>query len=351
MADYVVIMAGGSGTRFWPASRRARPKQFLPIGGTTSLLRQTVERVLPEFDWSRILVVTGQAHAEHARLELPELPVENVLVEPAARNTAACIGWATRVLLARDPDAAACVLPSDHFVSDAALFCRHLKAALRAAREVKTIVLLGLMPTHPETGYGYIERGEAHGESLGFPLNAVKRFVEKPDRATALGYLSAGTYLWNSGMFVFPANVMDAAISKHLPALASGLDRLASEDLGAVYPTLPSTSIDYGVMEKAGNLLVLPANFPWSDVGSWDAAYELHPRDESGNVLLGAALAVGTKNTFVDARSGRTVAIVGLEDVVVVDTPDALLIARRGQSQDVKLVVDALTAAGKKELL
>jgi mannose-1-phosphate guanylyltransferase len=360
---HVVVMAGGSGTRFWPASRGHRPKQFLSIAGEGSLLRQTVLRVAPMVPWSRVWVVTGAAHAAHVREEVPELLAENVLVEPAARNTAPCIGWATRTIRARHGEARLVVLPADHFVPDADHFRRDLGLALEAARGGH-VVLLGLVPTRPETGYGYIERGapihdagktpgdaEAGG-GLG-QVHAVARFVEKPDHARALAYLAGGRHLWNAGIFVFDAAAMDDAIRRHLPALAEGLDRLdaAPGALAELYPTLPSISIDYGVMEREPGIRVIPVQFPWSDVGSWDAAYEEATKDADGNALLGDAIAHAAKGTLVDARSGRVVAIVGVEDLVVVDTPDAVLVARRGQTQDVKHVVTALERAGRRGLL
>lgn len=350
VADYVVIMAGGSGTRFWPASRRAHPKQFLTIGSDRSLLRQTVDRVLPVCGPERLLIVTAAVHAEHAHAELPELPEENILVEPVGRNTAPCIGWATRTIVRRDAEARIAVLPADHFIADAAEFRAHLQAALAAATD--RIVLLGLIPTQPETGYGYIQRGEPEREASGKRFYRVVRFVEKPNRSTAEQYLASGDYLWNSGMFVFPAKVMEREIRTFLPDLAAGMDRL--EQGGSIereYPLLPSISIDYGVMEKARDVLVLPSNFPWSDVGSWDAAMDVYPSDPAGNVVLGDALLAGVRGSMIDARAGRLVALVDVEDLIVVDTPDALLVVPRGRSQEVKRVVEALTQQGKKELL
>jgi mannose-1-phosphate guanylyltransferase len=346
---FVVIMAGGSGTRFWPASRRARPKQFLSIGGSRSLLRQTAERVLGEVGPEQVLVVTGADHAEHAWSELPELPRGNILVEPVGRNTAPCIGWATRAILARDSDAAVAVLPADHFIADVPGFVRQLNLAIAHAGDYRTIVLLGLVPTAPETGYGYIRRGA----SVGDQVYAVARFVEKPDRKTAEGYLAEGGYLWNSGMFVFSASAMDRAIREHLPELATGLDALGADPtrLSELYPALPSISIDYGVMERARDVRVLPANFPWSDVGSWDAAKEVFPADALGNVVRGDALLVDSRGSLVDAQGGRFVALVGVHDLIVVDTKDALLVVPRGRSQEVKKVVDHLQEKDRKELL
>ncbi len=349
---FVVIMAGGSGTRFWPASRRHHPKQFLALGGARSLLRQTAERVVGSVvDWDHLVVVTGAAHAAHAQKELPELPTANLLVEPVGRNTAPCIGYASWLLAKRDPAARLAVLPADHFISDVSAFREHLEAALEAA--TSRLVLLGLVPSRPETGYGYIQTGAPAASARGMQIREVKRFVEKPNRETAEGYLHEGSYLWNGGMFVFPVAVMEQEIRTHLPALASGLDTLM-EDASAlerIYPTLPSVSIDYGVMEKAAGVTVLPASFPWSDVGSWDAALEIDAPDARGNVEKGDALLIGSERSFVDARSGRFVALVGVRDLIVVDSPDALLVVQRGHSQDVKKVVEALEKSQREELL
>lgn len=348
--EYVVIMAGGSGTRFWPASRKRHPKQFLKIGSDRSLLRQTYERVAPRVPPERVWVVTGAAHAEHARDDLPELPARNVLVEPAARNTAPCIGWATKVILADDPDARIAVLPADHYIRDAEGFRAYLEAAFAAA--TGRIVLFGIVPDRPETGYGYIQQGDRQETVQGHEVHGVARFVEKPDRPTAEGYLAAGDYLWNSGMFVFAAATMAADLTQHLPELAKGLDEVvAGGDVEAIYPTLPSISIDYGVMEKSDQTAVMPASFTWSDVGAWDAARDVETADEAGNVRLGDAFVHGGQGVLVDARAGRYVAVVGLDDVVVVDTEDALLVVRRDRAQDVKKVVEALKAAGRDDLL
>lgn len=340
-------MAGGSGTRFWPKSRAHHPKQFLAIGGEKSLLRETVDRVVGEVGAEQVYVVTGAAHAQHATASLPELPRAHVLIEPEGRNTAPCIGWATRTILARDPAARIAVLPADHYIGDVPGFNAHLNAAFEAAAD--RIVLFGIVPTHPETGYGYILRGDAIGPNL----HKVGRFVEKPNRATAEQYLSERTYLWNSGMFVFPAAVMAAEIERLMPELHQGLLQLGADNrsIAAVYPKLPSISIDYGVMEKSERIAVMPAQFGWSDVGSWDAAMEIGKPDGEGNVLEGDAIALDSKRSMADARAGRFVAMVGVEDLIVVDTEDAVLVIKRGDAQKVKNVVDRLKANGRKELL
>jgi mannose-1-phosphate guanylyltransferase len=350
-ARYVVIMAGGSGTRFWPKSRGHHPKQFLSIGGDEPLLRQTADRVIETVGVERVLVVTGHAHAQHARHQLPELPTENVLVEPEGRNTAPCIAWATHTIQARDPSARIAVLAADHYIADVRGFLSHLDAAFEAAKD--RIVLFGIVPTRPETGYGYIRRGPRLDAPVASDLFGVERFVEKPDRKTALEYLADGSYLWNSGMFVFPGALMAKEIERLLPEVHAGILSLMQSPakIESIYPRLPSVSIDYGVMEKTDRIAVLPASFGWSDVGSWDAAMEIERADENGNVVRGDALVMESKRSMVDAQGGRMVALVGLEDVVVVDTPDAVLVIKRGESQRVKNVVDALKSKGRKGLL
>lgn len=348
---YVVIMAGGSGTRFWPASRRARPKQFLSIGSDKSLLAETAARLEGVVPLENLYVVTGAAHADHALEDLVGVPKANVLVEPTGRNTAPCIGWATRHILAKDPDARIAVLPADHYIRKTARFAEYLNAAFEAAEE--RIVLFGIIPDRPETGYGYIQRGAKTGEVGGEPVHAVQRFVEKPDAATAEQYLASGDFLWNAGMFVFPARVMNEEIAAHVPELAKGLDALDADPraIDSIYPTLPKAPIDTAVMEPSSRTSVMPAEFGWSDVGSWDAAMDVYEADADGNVALGDTLLEGAKNSYVDARAGRKVAVVGLEDVVVVDTPDAILVMKRGQSQDVKTVVARLEKNEEKDLL
>lgn len=345
-------MAGGSGTRFWPASRKQHPKQFLSIGSEQSLLDQTVRRVMSVVPPERLWIVTGAVHAEHAHAAVPEIPSTNILVEPVGRNTAACIAWATAVIQDGDPEAVLAVLPADHFIGDREGFAAQLEAGFEAAGRGQ-IVLFGIVPTEPHTGYGYIQQGEAEADSQGRAVHKVKRFVEKPDAKTAMGYLESGDYLWNSGMFLFPAAKMAAELRTHLPELADGIDRLMSapSSLADIYPRLPAVSIDVGVMERSAHTAVMPASFAWSDVGSWDAASTVYPADEAGNVCLGDTLLHEVGGSMVDARAGRLVALVGVEELIVVDSPDALLVVRRGHSQDVKAVVEALKAAGRDDLL
>lgn len=366
---HALILAGGAGTRFWPASRAARPKQLLPLVGDEPMLRATARRVLPLCDpgegepaWARVLIATGPHLAGSTRALLPELPAENLLIEPVPRNTAPCIGWAAARIARQDPEAVVAVLPSDHHVGDVAGFRDILQAAIDTARR-GMITTVGIRPTHPETGFGYIETGDAIGGGAAKVLRAL-RFVEKPDRERAAAYLASGRYLWNAGMFFFRAGDMLAAIRAHLPALAEGLEELddaaargaESEVLAHVFPDLPSISIDHGVMEHLTDLAVVPGEFGWSDVGSWRSAWELSGRDADGNSAPpGAVLIDARSNLVVDLRQQaagrRVIALVGVEDLVVVETDDALLVVPRERAQDVKHVVDALKARGEGGLV
>jgi mannose-1-phosphate guanylyltransferase len=346
---WAVVMAGGSGTRFWPASRTSRPKQLLPLaGGDQSLLAATVARIAPMIPAERTLVVTAKVLAEATRKELPQLPANNLLAEPAPRNTAPCIGWATRNILARDPEALVAVLPSDQHVANEAVLRATMQSALDVAR-VRELATIGIRPTRPDTGFGYIEIGGAIAEAPG--AHDVMRFVEKPDLARAKQYLESGRFLWNSGMFFFRARAMDEAIRTHLPELAKGLDNMGDD--AATFPSLPSISIDYGVVERVGEkkgaVGVVPGDFGWSDVGSWESAWELAAKDEAGNALPPDGIAIDARNNL--AQSKKQVALVGVNDLVVVETDDAILVLPRDRAQDVRAVVEALKTRNRTDLL
>lgn len=338
---WAVVMAGGAGTRFWPLSRRAKPKQLLSLAADVSLLAATVRRIAPIVPASRVLVVTAAHLVEATRAELPDVPAENFLGEPAARNTAPCVGWAAEVVSARDPDGILAVLAADHHVTDEAGYLAAVRTALAAAAS-GALVTVGLRPTRPETGYGYLEVGDALGDGSHRAL----RFVEKPSRALAEEFLASGRFLWNSGQFFFRASAILEAIDAHLPGLAAGLSALRTsgpESIHDIFPTLPSISIDHGVMEKAQGVRVVPADFGWSDVGSWTTAWELAAKDAAQNGVTDAdTVLVDTDGCYVRARPGKIVALIGVSDLVVVDTDDALLIMPRDRAQDVKLVVEAL---------
>ena len=354
-STFGVIMAGGSGTRFWPLSRAARPKQLLPLGGgTSSLLSETRRRISNLIPPERTLVVTSEALAAQTRAELPELPPENILAEPVGRNTAPCIGWAASVVARTDPEAVLAVLPADHHIADLRGFERVCELAIDSAR-TGDMVTVGIKPTRPETGYGYIELGDELAPSI----HRARRFVEKPDELRARQFLAAGRFLWNSGMFFFRADTLLAGVRQHLPGLGDALIKydeaaLRGEELAlvrATYQSLPDVSIDHGIMEKAAKVAVVPGDFGWSDVGSWTSAWELAERDVEQNALFGDVIAVDTHGSYLRGKKGKVLAVIGLDDVVVVDTEDALLVMPRSRSQDVRAIVNALKSQQRSEHL
>lgn len=358
MADpelFAVVMAGGSGTRFWPASRHARPKQFLPVAGGRAMIAETCARLAGLVPWERVLVVTAESQVALVRAALPELPRANILAEPAARNTAPCVAFAAEEVARRAPGAVQVVLPADHVIRPTAAFQRTLLAAAAEAREADALVIFGVRPDHPATGYGYIEAGATLGARDSIPVRAVTRFVEKPDRARAEEFLAAGTYLWNSGMFVWSTRAIRAALRAHAPAIAQGFERIAAgEALARIYPTLPSVPIDVAVLEKAGNVRMLPIDYSWSDVGSWAALPALHARDRDGNwpVLAGGAqlLAEDARGCLAYAEGQEVIALIGVRDLAVVRAGDATLVCPLARAQDVKRIVERLTGEGARFL-
>lgn len=356
---YVVILAGGSGTRFWPLSRKAHPKQLMSVFGGKSMLQRTVERVIP-LNPKRILVVTNRLQAEETRRQLDYLRGVRVEVieEPMGRNTAPAICLAATLIARHDPEAVMVVLPADHFIRSEDEFCATIFRARDAAKN-GYLVTLGIAPDRPETGYGYIEADTNLRGDGPFP---VKRFVEKPDRARALEFLAAGAFYWNSGMFLWRADVILDRIALHMPELARAFAGITfspdiwepadlAPQIEAVYAMVEGESIDYGVMEKAENVVVLPAAFGWSDVGSWSALPEVIDPDAAGNVVIDAeTVALDTEGCVVRG-GGKLVALVGLRDLVVVDTPDALLVCPKDRAQEVKRVVEELERRGQKRCL
>jgi len=342
-------MAGGKGTRFWPRSRERRPKQFLAILGEQSLLRQTVDRVRPDYDPERIYIATTTELAEETRRLLPELPPANVIAEPEGRNTAPCLALALVHIERERPGAVMAVLSADHWIGDDGTFLADLDLAVSHAAASHDLVTFGIPPTAPDTGFGYIET-----EGKGPVLKAVA-FREKPPVETALVYLASGRHYWNAGMFVWRLEDLRAELQLHAPGVLAPLDEWvqAGADpaaLPAAYSRTEATSIDYALMEKSTRVAVVPARFRWSDVGSWPALMNFHKPDENGNRVQGDALLVDAQDCTVFAGP-RLVALAGVSDLIVVDEPDALLITRKDSAQGVKTVVEELKRRGRSELL
>lgn len=349
---YAVILAGGEGTRLWPLSRGHRPKQLLRLVGERSLIQQTVDRVLPLIPAERVLVVTERSHAAALREQLPELPPANIVVEAARRNTAAAVLLGALHVQARCPDAIWASLHADAFIQDDDEFRRTLAAALHAASDGQYLVTTGLRPRYPATGYGYIQQGEWLRDVQGFPLHRGLRFVEKPDLETARRYLIEGTYLWNPGVFVWKNATLLDAFRTLQPDLYRLLTSAPLDQVEAVYATAPRETIDNGIMERSPNVATIPATYGWSDIGSWAELADAVEKDAHGNLVRGAGrhLAVDTRDTLVYADS-RTVATVGVQNLVVVETADAVFVCSHDRAQDVKLIVQLLQAEGATDLL
>ncbi len=360
--SYAVIMAGGKGTRFWPLSRPHRPKQLLSILGRKSLLRETVDRTLPLFGPKNTLVVTVAEHHRAVRKELPMLPEANFIVEPQGNNTAPCIGLAALELARRDPDAVMTILPADHWVSNLKIFHRTVKNAARLARRHDALVTIGIRPGYPETGYGYILKGKKIKGAGEAPSYRVRGFKEKPTRPRAAQLVQRGS-LWNSGIFVWKVSTILGMLRRFSPAISHRLRRIEEEARGkglgnpparlrsvvrSEYRKMPNVSIDYAVLEKAGSegrVLTLEGSFGWSDIGNWAAVHRMLSKDSRGNAGVGKWLGFKAKDCLVYAPD-RLVALLGIQDIVVVDTVDALLVADMNRSQEVKELLEELNRKG-----
>ena len=356
MKKAAIIMAGGKGERFWPKSRVNLPKQFLSLtdDGKT-MIQLTVERIRPLVELEDIYIATNANYKELVKQQLPGIPEENILCEPIGRNTAPCVGLGAVHIAAKCEDAVMIVLPSDHLIKNNEVFADTFKQACEVAEAGSNLVTVGITPNYPETGYGYINynKDKKNGESFG-----VERFVEKPDLETAKAYLAEGTYLWNSGMFVWKVSTILDCFKEFMPSTYEGLLRIkasvgTSEENDVLlkeFPELESQSVDYGIMEKASNIYTFPGNFGWDDVGSWLAVGRIKENDEQGNVINGNVVAVNTKNCVIEGAD-KLIATVGLRDMVVVDTKDATLITTKENAGEIKQILAKLRESGKNEYL
>lgn len=349
-ALYAVIMAGGSGTRFWPASRRSRPKQFLPIAGEETLIARTAARIEPLIPRERILVVAGSEHAALVREALPWLAEENLLLEPRGRNTLPCVALVAAELQRRDPHSVQVVLPADHVIAPEEDFRTTLSAAAEEAGGENCLVTLGVRPTHPATGYGYIEVGPARPDRDGHSVFDVARFVEKPDRARAEEFLATGRFLWNSGVFVWSTAAIVEALERHA---RSTWDRLRDADVSSLveaYDSIEAAPVDVEVLQRADNRRVLPLELTWSDVGSWAALPEVLPADASGNhVAPGTRVAaLDSAGNVVHGSNDELVALIGVDDLVIVRSGAVTLVCPRDRAEDVRRIVSELDAGGRE---
>jgi mannose-1-phosphate guanylyltransferase len=350
-------MAGGSGTRFWPLSRRKRPKQLLTLFGQGTLLEQTVERVRSLIPADRTYIFTNELLCEEVQGCFPGIPPDQVVAEPAARNTAPTIGLAAQEILRRDPDGLMVVLPSDHVIRKPGVFRQCLRAACRFGATEGRSVILGLRPTEPHTGYGYVRLGSKEDRLDDQEIFRAVRFTEKPPLKTARRYVASSRYLWNGGMFIWRASTLLRNLGKHQPEMARGLAEIAAaggirsqETLRRLYPRLENISIDFALMEKISGVYAVAAEMGWSDVGSWSVAYDLNPKDGHGNVKPRHTLCLHSRgNMIVSPR--KFVVTVGVQDLIIVETDDALLVCAREHSQDVGKAVQELDAQGHDDLL
>lgn len=350
---YAAILAGGIGSRFWPLSRETTPKQLLKVVGDESLLKSTIRRLNPLITSERVLIVTNNRQAEIIRLHLSydgKALNPAYIVEPMGKNTAPAIGLAAMELYKKDPSAIMAVLPADHIIEDGRSFRKAMKAAICAAREGH-LVTFGIVPTSPETGYGYIKADHRALKKIdGFELRGVKRFVEKPDIKRARQYVKDGGYFWNSGIFLWKVERILEELRLYLPKIYNGLNSIKkdSSEIAEIYKAFDDISIDKGVLEKAKDVVVIPANFPWSDMGSWNSFGEFLKPDKNGNIIKGRVVDIGSKNSVIFG-SNRAVATIGLNDFILVDTPDATLVCPKNRAQEVKEIVTLLKRNGFTE--
>jgi len=346
MKLYALIMAGGIGTRFWPRSKEKTPKQLLKIFNSKTMIQNTVERLEGLIESENIFVITNKIQRDEIVKQLKNIPEKNILIEPFGKNTAACIGLASIFIEQFDPEAVTLVLPADHIIKEKEEFHNTLKRASEFAYKSKGLVTIGVQPTRPETGYGYIQIDEREVEE---GIYNVYTFAEKPNYATAVRFLESGDFFWNSGMFIWRIDSILNEIREYLPELSEGLEKLKKsfssdnfdELLENIYRKLRSISIDYGIMEKSKKVFLTKGKFTWSDVGSWEEVYQLSAKDEHGNAVNGKAYTDMTMDSYIYSPDKFT-ALIGVDNLIVINTKDSLLICRRDRSQDVKKIVEHL---------
>ena len=348
-------MAGGQGTRFWPVSREEQPKQFLEIAGNRTMLQETVTRLQPLLAPADIYVVCGQQYVGQVRDQLDQLGEDQIIVEPSARNTAACVGLAASYLKSRFPNEVMVVLPSDHVIQEVEEFHQVLQAAQELGRK-GWLVTFGIHPSYPATGYGYLRKGEPLGKFEGCAAYEVAAFTEKPERARAGRFLKEGNYYWNSGMFLWSLDGILTEIEVRMPELHQALMEIEGswndpDRMSEIYSRLEKTSIDVGVMEKSEKTAVLPCRLGWSDVGNWRALEQIAGSDGKGITANGRCLNLDSRDCILYTSQGKLVALVGVQDLVVVDAPDALLVCAKERTEDVKQVVEHLREEGWEEYL
>lgn len=350
--SYAVIMAGGRGERFWPLSTGETPKPFLPLLGEKSLIQMTVERISPLIPLQRILVVLGKEHLKIGREQLPGLPQQNFLVEPEGKDTAPCIGFASLQLEKLNPEAIMAVIPSDHYIPDQDKYLHSLSAAFRLLTTRDELITLGIKPNRPETGYGYLQASIQTDLLDNVPFLKVQRFIEKPALQRAKRYIRRRDYYWNSGIFVWRNRTIQALLNKYLPEVWQGLSRISErftnkKFVSKVFRKFPRISIDYGVLEKAKNILLIPAEFRWDDVGTWAALERVHPLDKDGNAVIGRHEGMETKNCIIHSHD-HLVATIGVSDLVIVQVNGRLLICPKDKSQSVKEISRFLSSRSRE---
>lgn len=355
MNTYGVIMAGGGGTRFWPLSRQEEPKQLLNLSGKDLMINETIDRIATVADMKDIFVVTNVTQVPKMKAAtVGRLQENHILAEPSARNTSACIGYAAMEIVKKYGDGIMCISPADHFIKNQEEFTRVLKEAVAVAEKEDKLITVGIQPTYPATGYGYIKFDKSE-DSI---AKKVLEFKEKPNLETAKEYLASGAYAWNSGMFIWKASTILKKFEELLPEVYACIEKIGkamgtsdeNDVIHAIYPTIPSISVDYGIMEKSSDVLVISGDFGWNDVGSWENMDVIYDEDENGNILVGNQINIDTKNTISYSKK-RLITTVGVENLIIVETEDAIMVCDKSRAQDVKLIVDQLKADGKNEYL